>query len=144
MLCFIFNTWSRFLFVPFGHPRSQLTGGAEKCTHVDNSTLTFCAVISLGVGRVLLVAFKTDLFPVGPAGVVSELVVSRSAQGVAVCPVVVAGAHHPVLVLELGVGVLVHALGPVLAGIQLLLGGHATYQSICNPEKEHFNSHGLY
>jgi len=94
------------------------------------SELTFGAIVSFGIGRVLLVSLQTDLFSVGPAGVVAELVVPGPAQGVAVRPVVVGGTHHPVVVLELGVAVLVHALGPVPASVQLLLGGHATNQSI--------------
>lgn len=60
----------------------------------------------------------------------AELVVPRPAEGVAVGAVVVGRANHPVLVLELGVALLVHPLGPVLAGVQLLLSGHTADQSV--------------
>jgi hypothetical protein len=79
-----------------------------------------------------LPSVKTALHAVDVAGVVSELVVPRPAQGVAVAAKVVRRAHHPVLVLELGVALLMDAVRPVGAGRDTLLLGQAADQSLGN------------
>ena len=60
----------------------------------------------------------------------AELVVPGPAQRVTVLAVVVGGAHHPVLVLEPRVELLVDAVGPVVAGVQLVLGGQSADQGL--------------
>jgi phage-related holin len=60
--------------------------------------LTFSAIVVLVVQRILLEAVEADLLSVVAADVVAELVVARSAEVVTVTPVVVLGAHQPVMV----------------------------------------------
>ena len=84
---------------------------------------TFGAVVPLRPGGVLLPPVQADLLSVRVAGVVAELVVARPAQRVAVAAEIVAGADHAVLVLQLGVRLLVDAVGPLGAGREALLGG---------------------
>lgn len=67
-------------------------------------------------------SLETDLLSVLPAGVVPELVVSGSAEGVAVLAVVVGGADHAVLVLQPGVALVLAVGGPRAARVQLTLG----------------------
>ena len=90
--------------------------------------LTFGAVI---VVKVLLPAGQTLLESAAVAGVVSVLVVSRPAQGVAVLAVVVGRADHPVLVVQaLPTQVLdVGAAHPVGSGFQALQLRHSGDQN---------------
>ena len=95
--------------------------------------LTFCAVVALRLGRVFLPAFQADLFAVRAADVVAELVVSRPAQGVAILAVVMSGADHAIVVFQPRVGLLVHASGPRVTGVELVLSGQSAHQGLfCN------------
>ena len=79
--------------------------------------LTFeTVIVACRVLVVLLPSLKTDLLPLGAAGVVTKVVMSRLTDDVAVRPVVALAAHQPVLVLELPV-VAVH---PVVPRVQTL------------------------
>ena len=89
------------------------------CSQDDNGKiiLTFeTVIVACRVLVVLLPSLKTDLLPLGAAGVVTKVIVSRLADDVAVAAVVALAAHQPVLVLELPVV----AVDPVVAGVQAL------------------------
>ena len=91
------------------------------CSQDDNGEwriiLTFeTVIVACRVLVVFLPSLKTDLLPLGAAGVMTKVIVSRLADDVAVGPVVALAAHQPVLVLELPVV----AVDPVVAGVQAL------------------------
>ena len=66
-----------------------------------------------------------------------ELVVPGAAQGVAVAPVVVRRADHPVLVLQADAAQpSVLPSGPLAAGVKLVLGGQAADQGVASWKKQ--------
>lgn len=95
---------SGLVTVPIGLAASWGTYGFE-------TVIVACRVLV-----VFLPSLKTDLFPLGAAGVVTKVVMSRLADDVAVGPVVALAAHQPVLVLELPIV----AVDPVVAGVKTL------------------------
>ena len=74
--------------------------------------LTFeTVIVACRVLVVLLPSLKADLLPLGSAGVVTKVVMSRLTDDVTVGPVVALPAHKPVLVLQLPI-VAVHPVVP--------------------------------
>ncbi len=71
-----------------------------------------------------------------------ELVVPGAAQGVAVAPVVVRRADHPVLVLQADAAQpAVLPSGPLAAGVKLVLGGQAADQGVASWKKNREYAH---
>ena len=97
-------------------------------TCVGNS-LTLSAVVALGISRVLLPAVEANLLAVGAAAVVAELVVPRPTQRVTIAAVVVGRANHAIVVLQPGLGLLMDAVSPRVAGVQLVLGRQSAHES---------------
>ena len=80
-------------------------------------TLTFeTVIVACRVLIVLLPALEADLLPLGAAGVVTKVVMSRLANDVAVRAVVALAADQSVLILQLPVV----TIDPVVAGVQAL------------------------
>ena len=79
--------------------------------------LTFeTVIVACRVLVVLLPSLKADLLPLGSAGVVTKVVMSRLTDDVAVGSVVALAAHQPVFVLQLPVV----AIDPVMPRVQAL------------------------
>ena len=82
--------------------------------------LTFHAVVVACRLVLLLPTRQADLLPLVAAGVVTEVVVARLAQDVAVRPVVLVRAHQAEVVLQLVLAVVpVHPLLPAVQALRL-------------------------
>ena len=68
------------------------------------------------------------------AFVMPEFIISRPAQGITIFSIVMSGADHSVLILQLGVTLLMNSMCPIFASVQLVLCGKSADQSIatCN------------
>ena len=94
--------------------------------------LTFGTVVSFSIVGVLLEAIETNLVAMIVTNVMTELVISWSAQSVTIFAIVMGRANHTIFILETGMTLtsLVNSMSPILTSFELLLGSHSANKSI--------------